>query len=52
LRNNRSETVIGTEARWMIRATRWFPGLVRAGLAAVVRRRYAGGAQAGAAAGH
>src|SRR5262249_7602574 len=29
LRANRAETVLGAEARWMIRATRWIPSVVR-----------------------
>jgi short-subunit dehydrogenase len=41
LQVNRAETVLGAEARWLIRATRWIPGVVRTGLAMYVRRRYA-----------
>lgn len=40
LRNGTPETVLGWEARWMVRASRWLPGLVEWGLARVVRRRH------------
>jgi short-subunit dehydrogenase len=41
LRKNRTETVLGWEARWILRANRFFPRLVDALLARQVRRLYA-----------
>jgi len=40
LRNGTAETVLGLEARWMVRVNRWLPGLVDWGLRRVVRRRH------------
>jgi short-subunit dehydrogenase len=40
LRTNRTETVLGWEARWFIRVNRWLPRFVDWGLTRVVRRRY------------
>jgi short-subunit dehydrogenase len=41
LRSNRTETVLGWEARWILRVNRFFPRLVDALLARQVRRLYA-----------
>jgi short-subunit dehydrogenase len=41
LRRNTRETVLGRDARWMLRAQRWFPRLVDSLLARYVRRLYA-----------
>jgi short-subunit dehydrogenase len=41
LENNRPETVLGREARWMLRANRFFPGLVDRLLDRRVRQLYA-----------
>jgi short-subunit dehydrogenase len=43
LRRNRKETVLGRDARWMLRAQRWFPRLVDYFLARYIRRLYATG---------
>ena len=40
-RNNRTETVVGRDARWMLRAGRFLPGLVDRLLARRVRKLYA-----------
>jgi short-subunit dehydrogenase len=45
LASNRAETVIGLEAQWLIRANRWIPRIVDAGLARYVRKRYGGDAK-------
>jgi short-subunit dehydrogenase len=42
LRRNRTETVLGRDARWILRANRFFPWLVDALLARRVRKLYAG----------
>lgn len=41
LRNNRTETVLGWDARWMLRVNRFLPRLVDALLARQIRRLYA-----------
>ena len=41
LRNNRTETVLGRDARWMLRINRFFPRLVDRLLARRVRKLYA-----------
>lgn len=41
LQKNRSETVLGSDARWMIRVHRFFPGLFSRLLARKVRQLYA-----------
>lgn len=41
IRKNRTETVLGREARWMLRINRFFPGLVNRLLARKVRQLYA-----------
>ena len=41
LTNNRTETVLGSEARWILRVNRFLPRLVDALLARKVRRLYA-----------
>ena len=41
LRRNRAETVLGRDARWMLRVNRFFPRLVDALIARRVRRLYA-----------
>jgi short-subunit dehydrogenase len=41
LQKNRSETVLGWDARWMLRVNRFFPGLVNRLLDRKVRRLYA-----------
>jgi short-subunit dehydrogenase len=41
LRHNRTETVLGWDARWLLRVNRFFPRLVDALLARQVRRLYA-----------
>jgi short-subunit dehydrogenase len=41
LRRNRRETVLGREARWILRINRWLPGLVNRLLARRVRQLYA-----------
>ena len=46
LRKNRGETVVGGDARWMLRARRFLPGLVDRLLARRVRKLYAGDATA------
>jgi short-subunit dehydrogenase len=43
LARNRTETVLGRDARWMLRVNRWFPRLVNCLLARRVRQLYAGG---------
>jgi short-subunit dehydrogenase len=43
LHKNRAETVLGMEARWVLRANRWFPRFVDSALAIAVRRRYTNG---------
>jgi short-subunit dehydrogenase len=43
LERNRTETVLGRDARWMLRVQRFFPRLVDALLARRVRRLYAAG---------
>lgn len=40
LRLGRAETVLGWEARWIVRTNRWLPRLVDALLARVVRQRF------------
>ena len=41
IRKNRTETVLGREARWMLRVNRFFPGLVNRLLARKVTQLYA-----------
>jgi len=40
LRNNRTETVLGREARWMLRVNRFFPRLVDRLVARRVNKLY------------
>ena len=42
LRRNRTETVLGRDARWMLRVNRFLPRLVDRLLARKVRQLYAG----------
>ena len=42
LRRNRTETVVGGDARWMLRVNRWFPRLVDWLIARRVKKLYAG----------
>ena len=42
LKRNRAETVVGSDAKWMIRVHRWLPGLFARLLARKVRQLYAG----------
>ncbi len=42
LRTNRNETIVGWDARWLLRAKRLWPGLVRWAMARKVRRLYPG----------
>jgi short-subunit dehydrogenase len=46
LRTNRAESVLGWEARWMIRANRWIPRVLDSVLKMYVRRRFRHEAQA------
>lgn len=48
LRTNRTETVVGSEARWILWVNRWLPRLVDRLMARRVRQLYAGEAQASA----
>ena len=41
LQQNRTETVLGREARWMLRVNRFFPGLVNRLLIRKVGQLYA-----------
>jgi hypothetical protein len=41
LKKNRTETVLGWDARWMLRVNRFLPRLVDALLARQIRRLYA-----------
>jgi short-subunit dehydrogenase len=42
LRKNRTETVVGSDAKWILRANRWLPRLVDRLMARRVRQLYAG----------
>jgi hypothetical protein len=44
LKSNRTETVVGGDARWILRVNRWLPRLVDYLMARRVKRLYAGSA--------